>query len=195
MKCMPCYTYNVPSIFLTTLPYIPKVEDTAGGKTGEAKCFPNVCPDTRMVPLDQSTCRMAPRTDTHTQCYKIDTPGPCENGNVITVDEVLVEPVCLTTHSIFSDAVVRCARGTMRDLLGRCRSDFNSILATVPIFSTSDRAGTRGGVCPPGEFFAGGTCIKRLGWEMGIKKIIKIREKIHCWGILSEVLLLDINKN
>ncbi|XP_050739941.1 uncharacterized protein LOC127010140 [Eriocheir sinensis] len=146
--------------------WIIRVKDEKNGTSGEARCVPNECPEEGMVSLEEATCRLASRSDNSSasNCYQINSTGPCEDGNIITVDEVLAEPICLTTHSIFSPVTIYCPRGTFRDRDGRCRSTFDSIMSNIPVFRSSAGTPTRtGGLCGPGEFFAGGTCIQILG--------------------------------
>lgn len=140
--------------------YVLKVEDT--DSRGRARCFPNPCPQDNMVRMDTS-CHVEKAGHTpenrNAHCFPIGSQGPCDAGT-ITVDSNFVEPICLTTHSIFSNAVVSCARGSRRDLFGRCRSTFDSILSSVdPIRSTRPVRGR----CPAGSYFAGGTCIRIRG--------------------------------
>ncbi|XP_063847093.1 uncharacterized protein LOC135092476 [Scylla paramamosain] len=140
--------------------YVIRVEDS--NANGRARCFPNECPQEGMV-LMNASCHAL--TDSHaatadSSCYRIGEVGPCDAGRII-VDSSLAVPICLTTHTIFSDVVLGCPRGSRRDLFGRCRTVFEAFMSNVPRFSTRRPGGSS--VCPPGEFFAGGTCLRIIG--------------------------------
>ncbi|KAK4300975.1 hypothetical protein Pmani_026847 [Petrolisthes manimaculis] len=134
--------------------HIIKVVDA--GVRGLAQCFRNPCPRPNMVRLDNN-CRVVQDTGT---CHTLDTPGPCEDQTTLRIDNTISEPLCITTHSIFSSIGPRCSRGSLRDNRGRCRTNFARILRELPPIVTSKPNTNGDQTCPKGQMFMAGICIR-----------------------------------
>lgn len=141
--------------------HVIKVTDSQ--TIGNAECFPNVCPEENMVMIDDNCQVQDFNSDARGTCYFLDTQGPCDSG-ILTIDDVLLEPLCLLQtepHSIFNLPNIRgCPRGSIRDSQGRCRQDFSKIFGRPPPIVTSRPGTVNGTICPKGQLFLGGFCYR-----------------------------------
>ncbi|XP_068223582.1 uncharacterized protein [Palaemon carinicauda] len=131
-------------------------------RVGTAKCLPNMCPEENMVMLDNNCQVLDSNPNSKGTCYFLDTQGPCTSG-ILTIDEVLLEPLCFLqteTHSIFNlPNIRRCPRGSIRDSQGRCRQDVSKMFGRPPVVTS--RPGTENGrICPTGQLLLGGFCYR-----------------------------------
>lgn len=140
----------------------PQVVDA--GVSGATQCVRNPCPKPNMVRLDN--CRVVKNTGSDGTCYSLDSTGPCEDQTTLRIDTTISEPLCITTHSIFSTIGPRCSRGSIRDNRGRCRTNFARLLRELPPIVTSKPSTHGNGTCPTGQVFMAGICIRlALSWK------------------------------
>lgn len=134
----------------------PQVVDN--GVRGTAQCVHNPCPNPNMVRLNN--CRVVQNTASDGTCYSLNSTGPCGDQTTLRIDNTISEPLCITTHSIFSTIGPRCSRGSIRDDRGRCRTNFARLLRELPPIVTSKPNTHGNGVCPTGQVFMAGICIR-----------------------------------
>lgn len=128
------------------------------GISGRTECIPNPCPEPNMVRLDQK-CRVR-NSGAETSCHVLDTAGPCSSSTRLRIDEAFSEPLCITTHSIFSTIGPRCSRGSIRDNRGRCRTNFAKLIRNGPPLVTSRPRPQGNRICPIGQVFMAGICLR-----------------------------------